>query len=90
MGENVTMQDRILLELYLKGREVSTADIMRLTKLKQFQVYRACRRLHERGLIVKRYDERPAKRQSPPNKDLFIKIKDHEFSRKVLSKKGLV
>lgn len=90
MAEKIRIQDRVLLELYLKGRELSTEELMEITKLRQDQIYRACWHLKRRGLIGKNYEEKPAGMKNLKSKFLIIKITNVSYARKVLNKKGLV
>lgn len=85
-----TIQDRVLLEVYLKGREIESADLKRITKLGNHQLYRALWGLKQRSFIKKRYERTGAQRRVPPQRKMFIKMRDPEYVRRYLSKRGLV
>lgn len=90
MAQKQTTQDRVLLEIYLKGREMNSEDLMRVTKLKNHQLYRALWRLNQRNFIRKRYEKTEARHKVPPTKILIVKMRDSEFARRYLSKRGLI
>ena len=90
MAQNNTIQDRVLLEIYLKGREMKTDELIRVTKLKRNQLQRALWRLNQRGFLKKEYEQTQAKQDIPPTKTLIVKMRNIESSRKYLSRRGLI
>ena len=90
MENRITIMDKILYLLYMKGREHSPAQISRSTKLTPNQVKVALRRMYHRGLISRRYEKTKARRRVPPNPRVFVKVRDLDYARKVLESKGMI
>ena len=88
--KRITYQDRILKEIFLRVRDVSVSKLIDTTGLKRKQVLRALQRLTERGLIIKKKEFSLAGYKTPPICDLKINLKNFNFIRDYLIKRGLL
>lgn len=90
MPQNVTIQDRIIEELYLRNAEMDIKKLSDVLKLKDTQVRRAITDLSRRRLISRRYEQNKSGNCSAPYKKVFIKIKYADKVVEVLNRKGML
>lgn len=91
MAQKTTIQDRVLLEIYLKGREIKHEDLKTITKLRDHQIYRALDRLRQRGILVHTFEKSEQEIKGiRPHPKLIIKMKNHDFVREYLTRRDLI
>lgn len=90
METKITIQDRILKELFLRNTSMGVEEISDKVKLKPQQVYYAIRSLSARKLVRRTHEKNKASYSVAPFKKVFIQIRDMEYIREMLNAKGLL
>ena len=77
-------QTRILDCLYRRNKEIQVEEIARITRLSNKQVYHGLNSLKQRGLIIKRYEEKSRDNigyKSPPSLKVYAQINKRVIMR---------
>jgi predicted transcriptional regulator len=90
MKPKITIQDKIVKELYLRSEELTVKKLSDILRLKDWQITNALPHLVRRGLVVKTYNKNPASYCSAPYKKIHIKLTSMKYAKEVLNAKGLL
>lgn len=83
---------RVLKDVYISGKEISVNKLMKMSGLKNGQVYQALKLLKRRNLITKRYIAIGSSHKVPPHRSLLVKIPEHRKPSVIflLKREGLI
>ena len=91
MSKKITIQAKIMKELFLRHREMTIKELSENLRLKYLQVKREISELARMGAISRRYEKNTTDLgHLPPYKKVFIKIKNVKRVMEVLHEKSML